>query len=109
MPLPALAAPAIVSFLVGALASAAGSIAGRALVGLGFTFIAFKGIDTMLDFYKSYIFNIINSQSQTLIQVLGIMQIGTAINMIFSAYLARLIIGGLLNGSLTKLVNSGGL
>jgi hypothetical protein len=96
--------PIFIASLLGGLAQAAGSIAGRVMLALGFGFVTYQGIDALLGWIQTQIFSNLNNLPPTLIQLIGILQIGTAINIIFSAVAVRLLLNGLTSGSFKKLV-----
>jgi hypothetical protein len=102
-----MAIPLLVPALVGGLITAAGTLVGRVLISLGIGYVAYSGIDTMLESAKADVFARIAGQGSTVVQLAGVLQIGTCINIICSAYLARLLVSGLTNGKLTSMVMKG--
>lgn len=96
--------PVFIASLLGGLAQAAGSIAGRVMLSLGFGFVTYQGIDVLLTWIKDVITNQLSALPPVVIQLLGILQVGTAINIIFSAMAVKLLLNGLTSGSIKKLV-----
>lgn len=90
--------------LIGLLVRAVGPIVAQVLLSLGITFLTYTGIDFALDAAKGRAFAALSSGGQVLIQLVGVMQIGTALNIIFSAYAARMILNGITNGGITKMI-----
>jgi hypothetical protein len=96
--------PLLVSALLGALISGLGTLVGRVLISLGISYVAYQGIDTMATFARDSFVTRVQSLPAMAIQLIGLLQIGTCVNILISAYLARLVVNGLTNGSLTKMV-----
>lgn len=90
--------------LIGALVRAVGPITAQVMLSLGFTFLSFTGIDLAINEMKDAAMSAINGQGQLFIQFIGVFQIGTAINMIASAYIGRTVLQGVAGGKLTKMV-----
>jgi hypothetical protein len=96
--------PVFLAALIGGLVSAVGSITGRVLVALGIGFVAFTGIDTGLGELKALVVNSGNALPAQIIGMLGVLKVGTCINILFSALTARLVIQGLTSGTLKRMV-----
>ncbi len=96
--------PTFVAALLGGLAASAGSLAGRVLLSLGFGFVAYQGIDTLLNTLKALLLAQVTAMGAQAIQLLSLLKVGVAINMIFSAIAVRLIIQGLTSGIVKRLV-----
>ena len=90
--------------LIGALEWAMGSLVGQVLLALGISFLTYTGVDTGLDLMKTRIFDAIGSQGTLFIQFMGVFQVGTAVNILFSAMLTRTTMQGLSGGKLTKMI-----
>ncbi|MDO9292642.1 MAG: DUF2523 family protein [Hydrogenophaga sp.] len=102
-----MAIPLLVPALVGALVTAAGTIVGKVLISLGIGYVAYSGIDVLLEASKAAFFSNIAGMGGTVVQLAGVLQIGTCVNILASAYLARLLIAGLTNGKLTSMILKG--
>lgn len=96
--------PIFVASLIGGLAAAAGSIAGRVLLALGFGFVAYQGIDLLLSNIQAVVVSNINGLPSDLLQLLGLLKVDAAVNILFSAITARFLIMGLTSGTLKKFV-----
>jgi hypothetical protein len=96
--------PVFLAALIGGLAAAAGSIAGRVLLGLGFSFVAYAGIDAAVGALKAQFYTEIALLPAVSIQILGLLKVGVAVNMFFSALAGRLVIMGLTSGVITRLI-----
>ena len=92
---------------IGGLALAAGSIAGRVVLSLGFGFIAYAGISTALSGLKSLVLSNIGAAPDIVFQILAVTKVGVSINMIFSAIAVRLVLNGLTSGVVTRFVAKG--
>lgn len=96
--------PVFVAALIGGLVSAAGSFVGRVLIALGVGFVSYQGIDVALAFIKTQALQAITSLPIEIVQIISTLQVGTAINILASAYAARLVLGGLTSGTVKKMV-----
>lgn len=96
--------PIFIAALLGGLAQAAGSIAGRVMLALGFGFVTYQGVGALLGWVQVTIFQNLAGMPPTVLQLFGILQIGTAINILFSAMSARLILNGLTSDTFKRLV-----
>ena len=90
--------------LIGGLATAAGSIVGRALLALGISYVTFKGMDISLTaIFDSLKSNMAGLPAETL-NFLGFLWLDKAISMIFAAYTAALAIKMAGKTSITKMI-----
>lgn len=98
--------PLFVAALMGALISAAGSIVGRVLIGLGIGLLVFSGVNTLLNTARDVAFQYLNQASAVaeIGRYMGLLQIGTCVNILFSALLIRLTLNGLTGDTLKKWV-----
>jgi hypothetical protein len=96
--------PVIIAMLVGGLVQAAGSFVGRALIALGIGYVAYTGIDTALAAFKALAVSNAGGLPASIAGMLGVLKIGTGINIIFSALTARLVLNGLTSGTIKRLV-----
>lgn len=99
--------PLFIAALLGALIQGAGTLVGKVLISLGIGYVAYSGLDTLIDTAKTELFSRIAGQGAVVVQLAGVLQIGTCVNIIASAYLARLVVAGLTNGKLTSMVTKG--
>ena len=99
--------PALVAALWGAFLAFIPTLVGRVLVSLGIGYVAFRGIDTLVTAAKGTLFSNISTSYPVVVQLAGVLQIGTCINIMASAVLARMAVAGLTNGLLTKFVTKG--
>jgi hypothetical protein len=99
------ALPAIIAWLVDALIACAGSVAGQALLALGFSWLTYSGLDTTLTGLKTYAVSSLGGLSAEILGMLGVMKVGSSINIIASALATRMLIDGLQpGGKITKLI-----
>lgn len=87
--------PLLIGLLVRALAWAAVPIAWSVLRGLGFAAVAYTGISAGMDWAKSYVFTSLGAVPAAWLQLLGVLQVDVAINILFSAYIARALLWGM--------------
>jgi hypothetical protein len=96
--------PLIIAALWGALLSMVGTLVGRVLVSLGIGFATFTGVNSTLDWAKAEFLARMSGAPVAVVQMAGTMKIGVCVSMLLSAVLARLVIGGLTSGSITRMV-----
>lgn len=86
--------------LWGALQYVLGSYIGKILLYLGVSYYTYQGVDLLLDAVKVASFNVLNeangmSVAPQLSGLFGLMRLGEAMNVYFSAFLASLTLKGL--------------
>jgi len=88
---------ALIPYLVGFLISIAGTLVGRVLVFLGVGLVSFTGVNTLLSWAKTAAFSYLDSAAGLLsvANYIGLLQIGTCMNIIFSAFAVRMVLKGL--------------
>jgi hypothetical protein len=96
--------PIFLASLLGGLVAAAGSFVGRALISLFVGFVSYEGIDLLLGTFSSAFSSHAAALSPMILGVLGTLKIGTCFNIITSAIVIRLTIGGLTSGAVKKAV-----
>jgi len=99
--------PLFLAALLGALIQGAGTLVGKVLISLGIGYVAYTGIDIMLTAAKDQFIADVGGLGTTVVQLAGVLQIGTCINILASAFLARLVVKGLTDGKLTSMVTKG--
>jgi Protein of unknown function (DUF2523) len=96
--------PLLISALLGGLIQAAGTLVGRVLLSLGIGYVSYTGIQLLFDVAKTGLLSKIAAQAPIALQLAGVLQIGTCINIMASAALAKLVLMGLTGGTLTRMV-----
>lgn len=99
--------PLLIQALLGGLIQVAGTLVGRVLVSLGIGFVTYTGINLFFDSAKTSLIAAISAQAPVVVQLAGVLQIGTCVNIMISAALAKLALQGLTNGSLTRMITKG--
>jgi hypothetical protein len=94
----------LVLLLIGGLVRAVGPLVTQILLSLGISFIAYSGIDFALEAAKTRAFSALSGNGALFMQFMGVFQIGTAINIIASAMIARTVLMGITGGKLTKMI-----
>lgn len=79
------------------------TIVGRVLLSAGIGYATYSGLDIVANAGRVALFSGISGFGGVVVALAGVFQIGTAVNILISAYLARLAFNGLVNGSLTKI------
>lgn len=80
------------------------TMAGRVLLAVGIGYLSYRGINEAFTIARDTLFNNLSGFSTVTVQLAGVLQIGTAINIITSSYLAKLAVAGIVNGVITKTV-----
>lgn len=96
--------PIFIAALLGGFATAIGSLVGRVLIALGITYVSYQGLDVLLTGIKGDIFSNLGGLSGQVLGIVGVLQVDTAINIIFSAIAARMVVAGLTSGVITRRV-----
>jgi len=93
--------------LFGGFLQVAGSLVGRVLLSLGISYAVFTGVDAALTAVKQDAFTALASATGFAPQMaafIGVLQIGTCMNIIFSAWAARLVLAGMTSGTIKRMV-----
>lgn len=77
---------------------------GKVLIALGVAYVSYRGINEVFTVARETLFLNIAGGGAVVLQLAGILQIGTAINIISSSYLAKLAVDGVIAGVFTKTV-----
>ncbi len=96
--------PAIAAVIWGAFLNIIGSIVGRALVALGLGVVTFTGVDVALTWMKDQAVSSILQLDPQVIQLLGVLKVGTFISIITSAVAVRLMLNGVQSGTFKRWV-----
>jgi hypothetical protein len=94
--------PFFVSALLGGLIQIAGSLAGRVMLSLGFSFVAFSGVDTSITWARDFLVDKIGVLPANAVAVAGTMKLGVCISILTSALAARMLMQGLTSGTVRK-------
>lgn len=92
------------SILGGVLLNIVGSVAGRALTALGIGVVTYAGLDSTLTFLRDAAFSNLGSLPSNVVGLLGVLKIGTSINIVASAYVVRMMLSGINSGTVKKWV-----
>jgi len=98
-----MAFPLLIPALVGALATAMGSLAGRAIIALGVGFITYKGIDLSIEALKQSAMSGVRGLPADALNFIAFMWLDKAMTVIFSAVVTAMSIRAL-GGSVKKMV-----
>jgi len=93
-----------IASLIGGLAQAMSGLVGRVLLSLGLGYVIYSGVDVALATIKTEIFQSLLAVHPDVLSMLGAMKVGNAINIVFSAYAARMTLNGLTGGNIKRLV-----
>lgn len=96
--------PLFLAALLGGLIQACGSLVGRVLVSLGVGYVAYSGVDTSITWARDFLLDRIGALPANAIAVASTMKLGVCISILTSAILARMVLGGLTNGTLKRMV-----
>lgn len=93
--------------LFGGFLQVAGSLVGRVLLSLGISYAVFTGVDAALSGIKQEAFLALagaTSFAPHMASFVGVLQIGTCLNIVFSAWAARLVLAGMTSGTIKRMV-----
>lgn len=96
--------PVFIAALLGGLVSAAGSLVGRVLIALGVGFVSYQGLDVALAFIKTEVLTAVGGLPIEIVQIMSTLNFGVALNIMASAYTAKMTIAGLTSGAVKKMV-----
>lgn len=85
--------PLWISALLGGLLNFAGSMVGRILLSLGFTYISFQGVLPSIQAFQQHAASAMSQAggiSPVVYQMMGVLQIGTCLTMLFNALVSRI-------------------
>lgn len=103
MPFPAVIATGLAGALVAGLASGAVQIVLKVLAALGFGYLTFTGVDMLVTQNETQVLQLLGNLPPLAQQLLGVLQIGTCIKIIFSALVLRLSVAGLNAGVIKRM------
>lgn len=93
---------AIIALLIRAIGWSLVPLGWKLLRGLGFGAVAYTGVSTLMEQAKAYAFSSLGAVPTAWLQVLGLLQVDVAINILFSAYIARAVLWGMNKSSGSK-------
>lgn len=96
--------PTFVAALLGGLINIAGTIVGRVLIALGISVVTYSGLDGTLSFLRDAAFSSLGGLPSNILGLLGVLKVGTCINIVTSAYVVRMTLAGLTGGTAKKWV-----
>lgn len=96
--------PVIASVIWGAFLNIIGSVVGRALVALGLAVVTFTGMNASLDWMRDQAVSSILQLDPQVVQLLGVLKVGTFISIISSAVAVRLLLNGVQSGTFKRWV-----
>lgn len=88
--------------LGGLLLGLVGGIVGRALASLGIAFVTYYGVYEALQFLKDLVGRNINLLPPDIIAILGVLQVGRGLTILFSCMFANMVMNGITGGSSIK-------
>jgi hypothetical protein len=96
--------PLFISALIGALVSICASLVGRILVSLSIGYVTYTGVSVGLTALQNWVWSEAAGLPETVLNILGFLQVDTCIDIMLSAYVARITLAGLsAGGSITKM------
>lgn len=93
-----------IAALIGGLVSAAATFLGRALIGLGVGIVTYTGFKMMITKIQTDVISNLQSAPPEILQIMGLLKIDVCVSILFSAYIGKLVVGGLTSGSIKKWV-----
>lgn len=96
--------PAFFGFLATALLGIVGSVIGRVMVMLGLTVVYYRGLDVALTWFKAQIYTQFDAMPPSVIALIGVLQISTCVNILFTAMGVKVTLLGLNSEGFKRLV-----
>ena len=96
--------PAFIGMFGGMLLALVGGLVGRVLASLGMSLVTFYGMTQAIDFLKGLILQNLSQLPVTVVQILALMKVGTALSIVFSAMFASMLLNGLNSDTFKKWV-----
>jgi len=97
----------IIQALLTGLATIAGPLVIRALLALGMSFVAYKGIDTLVQWCYAQLQGYLNGLPGEIVAMLGVMNVDRFFEIVFTAYTVRMTMKGLQAGGLLTKISWG--
>lgn len=100
--------PALIGLFLRALGWSAVPIGWSLLRGLGFAAFTFVGVQALMEWAQDYAFSNLGNVPAAWVQVLGMLQIDVALNILFSCYIARAVLWGMNKSGSKSVLRWGG-
>lgn len=88
--------------LGGLLLGLVGGFVGRTLAALGIAFVTYYGVYEALEFLKDQLYRALHQLPPDMVAILGLLQVGKVLTILFSCLFANMIINGVTGGSSMK-------
>lgn len=88
-----------IAALVGGFVQAAGTMVGRVMIALGFSYVTYSGLDASFGWIKNQISAEFGGLPAQALAVLSAARVGSAVAVVMSAIAARMILTGLVDGA----------
>ena len=95
---------AIAMAIGGVLLQLIGSLVGRILVALCLGYVSYQGFDLLLTSFRTLFTSYSAGLPASVLQILGILKMGTCFNIAMSALTIRAVLGGLQSGKFKRMV-----
>lgn len=96
--------PVFIAALIGGLVQACGTIVGRVLVSLGFSYAVFTGIDSSITWAVNSALLKLDGLPQISLQIVNALRVPQIISVIGAAITTKMMLNGVTGGTLRKLV-----
>jgi hypothetical protein len=96
--------PLFLASLLGGLVGVAGSLVGRVLLGLGIGYVAYSGVQALVDALKAQVISTLQGAPAVVVTIMSILKVDVCLSILFSALAARLILKGLTSGVIKRMV-----
>jgi len=88
-----------IAALVGGFVQAAGTMVGRVMIALGFSYVTYSGLDASFGWIKNQIASEFGGLPAQALAVLSAARVGSAVAVVMSAIAARMVLAGLVDGA----------
>lgn len=96
--------PLFIAAIWGGLISVMGTMVVKVLISLGVAYVTYLGVDTAIMWAKGQFLAGLVGAPAAAVQLMGLMKVGQCISMLTSAYLGRMVLGGMVGGAIKKMV-----
>lgn len=88
-----------IASLIGGFVQAAGTMVGRVMIALGFSYVTYSGLDASFGWIKNQIAVEFGGLPAQALAVLSAARVGSAVAVVMSAIAARMVLSGLVDGA----------
>lgn len=99
-----MALPLLGAGILGGLVTVAGSLVGRVLIALSIGYVAYSGVQALLDTIKAQVISMLSGAPANIVIIMSLLKVDVATSILFSALAARLVLKGLTSDVIKRMV-----